>query len=82
MDDDVERFFEECRADGLCQDNPENFDHLMEILERFYQEADESAAFQEFWDEIRKIVGRNEPRIERLNAIMERFSVIAPLLPK
>jgi hypothetical protein len=26
MDEDVERFFEECRADGLCRDEPETFD--------------------------------------------------------
>jgi hypothetical protein len=48
MNEDVERFFEECRADGLCRSNPENFDHLMEILEKVYREADESAVFQEF----------------------------------
>jgi hypothetical protein len=76
MDADVERFFEECRADGLCRDNPETFDHLMEVLEKLYREADESAAFQEFWDDIREIVARKEPRIERLSAIMPRLQSI------
>jgi hypothetical protein len=28
----------------------------MEILEKVYRKADESAAFQEFWDDIREIV--------------------------
>jgi hypothetical protein len=56
MDEDVERFFEECRADGLCRDKPETFDYLMEILEKVYRQGDESAAFQEFWDDIREIV--------------------------
>ena len=73
MDEDVERFFEECRTDGLCRDSPENFDHLMEILEKVYREADESAASQEFWDDIREIVARKEPRIERLSAVMARL---------
>jgi hypothetical protein len=76
MNEDVERFFEECRADGLCRGNPENFDHLMEILEKIYREADESAAFQEFWDDIREIVARKEPRIERLTAVMARLQRI------
>jgi len=26
MDEVIERFFEECRADGLCRDEPETFD--------------------------------------------------------
>jgi hypothetical protein len=58
MNEDVERFFEERRADGLCRDNAENFDHLMEIVEKVYREADEPAAFQESWDDIREIVAR------------------------
>jgi len=40
MDEDVERFFEECRTDGLCRDKPETFDHLMEILEKVYRQGD------------------------------------------
>jgi hypothetical protein len=44
MDEDVERFFEECRTDGLCRDKPETFDHLMEILEKVYRQGDESAS--------------------------------------
>ncbi len=76
MDQDVERFFEECRADGLCRDNPENFDDLMEILERVYREGDESVAFQEFWDDIREIIARKEPRIERLSAVIARLQRI------
>jgi hypothetical protein len=76
MDADVERFFDECRADGLCRDNPENFDPLMEILETFYLEADESASFQEFWDDIREIAAGKEPRMERLSEIEARLKSI------
>jgi hypothetical protein len=76
MDEDVERFFEECRAEGLCRDKPETFDYLMEILEKQYRQGDETAAFQEFWDDIREIVARKEPRIERLGAIMARLQRI------
>jgi hypothetical protein len=42
VDEDVERFFEECRADGLCRDKPETFDHLMEILESSREKNQES----------------------------------------
>jgi hypothetical protein len=44
-------------ADGLCRNNPENFDHLMAVLEKFCRQADESAAYQEFWDDIRAFKG-------------------------
>jgi hypothetical protein len=76
MDEDVERFFEGCRADGLCRDKPDTFDHLMEILEKVYRQGDESAALQEFWDDIREIVARKEPRIERLGVVMARLQRI------
>jgi hypothetical protein len=76
MDADVESFFEECRAHGLCRDTPENFDHLMGILEKFYLEADELASFQEFWDDTRGIAARKEPRMERLSAIVARLKSV------
>ena len=76
MDEDVERFFEECRADGLSRDNPEAFQHLMDKLEKLYQEGNESAVFQELWDDIREIVARKESHIERLTAIVARWKKI------
>jgi hypothetical protein len=76
MDDDVERFFEECHADGLSLDDPEAFEHLMDALEKLYQEGNESAAFQEFWDDIREIVARKESHIERIKAIVARWKSI------
>ena len=48
----------------------------MEILEKVYRQGDESAEFQEFWDDIREIVARKEPRIERLGAVMARLQRI------
>jgi hypothetical protein len=73
MDQDVERFFEECRADGLSRDNPEAFEHLMDAFEKLYQGGNESAAFQELWDDIREIIARKESHIERLKAIVARW---------
>jgi hypothetical protein len=73
MDEEVERFFEECRPDGLSRGNPEAFERLMDTLEKLYQEGNESAAFQEFWDDIREIVTRKESHIERLTAIVKKI---------
>ena len=73
MDEAVERFFEECHADGLSRDNPEAFEHLMDAFEKLYQGGNESAAFQELWDDIREIVARKESHVERLKAIVARW---------
>jgi hypothetical protein len=48
---------------------------MAETFEKFYQEADESAAFQDFWDRIRETVTRKKP-------LMERFKALVPLFRK
>jgi hypothetical protein len=37
--------------------------------------SDESAALQEFWDDIREIVARKQPRIEPLDAVIVRLQI-------
>jgi hypothetical protein len=72
MNDDVERFFEECRAERFFQNNPDVFEDMIETFEKLYREADESPAWQDFWDLVREIVTRKEP-------LIERFKALAPL---
>jgi len=58
MNEDVECFLEECRADAFFQNNPNAVDRIEDLLTKFYHEADESPAWQELWDRIREIITR------------------------
>jgi hypothetical protein len=75
MNSDVDRFLEECRADPFFRNDPKAIDQIEEVLTKFYREADESPAFQEFWDQLRSIVTRREP-------LMDRFQALVPLIRK
>jgi hypothetical protein len=79
MDADVERFFEECRADPWFRDQPEALKGHEEIFEEFYLAGDESPEWQEIWDRIREVVTRKEPLMERVKAlipILEKIKVL------
>jgi hypothetical protein len=57
MNEDVERFLEECRTDPFFQNNPNGVDRIEDLLlTRFYHEADES-----LWDRMRGIITRKAP---------------------
>jgi hypothetical protein len=74
MNADVEKFFDECRNDPHFA-KVGGLEQLVETFEQIYQEANESAAFQELWDSVREIVTRREP-------LIERFKALAPLIQK
>jgi hypothetical protein len=79
MDADVERFFEECRADPWFRDQTEALKGHEEIFEEFYLAGDESPEWQEIWDRIREVVTRKEPLMERVKAlipILEKIKVL------
>jgi hypothetical protein len=75
MNADVDRFLEECRADPFFRNDTKAVDQIEEVLIKFYREADESPAFQAFWDQLRSIVTRREP-------LMDRFQSLLPLIQK
>jgi hypothetical protein len=74
VDADVERFFEECRADPRYRQQPEvigaMIDAIEERFEKFYLAGDESASWQDIWDRIREVVTRKEPLMERAKALI------------
>jgi hypothetical protein len=70
MNSDVDRFLEECRADPFFRNDSKAIDQIEEVLIKFYREADESPAFQDFWDRLRSIVTRREPLMDRLQALV------------
>jgi hypothetical protein len=70
MNEDVERFLEECRADAFFQNNPNAVDRIEDLLTKFYHEADESPAWQEVWDRIRGIITGKAPLIERFEELL------------
>ena len=71
MNEDVERFLEECRTDPFFQNNPNGVDRIEDLLlTRFYHEADESPAWQELWDRIREIITRKAPLVERFEELL------------
>lgn len=70
MNEDVERFLEECRADEFFQNNPNGVDRIEDLLTKFYHEADESPAWQELWDLIRGIITQKTPLIERFEELL------------
>jgi len=70
MNEDVERFLEECRADAFFQNNPNGVDRIEDLLTRFYHEADESPAWQELWDRMREIITRKALLIERFEELL------------
>jgi hypothetical protein len=71
---DVERFIEECRADPWFRKDPEGLDHMEEVFETFYRAADETPAWQDFWDRIREIV------TQRNRSLNDRFAVLVPIM--
>jgi hypothetical protein len=73
MNADVERFFEECRADPWFRERLDDLDLMEERFEKFYLDGDESAEWQDIWDRIREVVTRKEP-------VIERFKVLGPML--
>jgi hypothetical protein len=75
MNADVDRFLEECRADPFFRNDTKAVDQIEEVLIKFYREADELPAFQAFWDQLRSIVTRREP-------LMDRFQSLLPLIQK
>jgi hypothetical protein len=80
MDADLERFFEECRADPWFRERPEALKGHEEIFEKFYRAGDESPEWQEIWDRIREVVTRKEPLMDRVKAlipILEEIKVLA-----
>jgi hypothetical protein len=70
MNEDVERFLDECRADPFFQDNPTGVDRIEDLLTKFYHEADESPAWQELWDRMRGIITQRTPLIERFEELL------------
>jgi hypothetical protein len=70
MNEDVERFLEECRADAFFQNNPNAVDRIEDLLAKFYHEADESPAWQELWDCIREIITGKAPLVERFEELL------------
>jgi hypothetical protein len=70
VNEDVERFLEECRIDPFFQNNPNGVDRIEDLLTRFYHEADESPAWQELWDRMRGIITRKAPLIERFEELL------------
>jgi hypothetical protein len=70
MNEDVERFLEECRAGAFFQNNPNAVDRIENLLTKFYHEADESPAWQELWDRIREIITRKAPLVERFEELL------------
>ncbi len=70
MNEDVERFLEECRADAFFQNNPNAVDRIEDLLTKFYHEADESPAWQELWDRIREIITGKGPLVERFEELL------------
>jgi hypothetical protein len=69
MNEDVERFLDECRADAFFQNNPNGgVDRIEDLLTKFYHEADESPAWQELWDRRRGIITGKAPLIEDLRS--------------
>jgi hypothetical protein len=73
MDADVERFFEECRADPYFRERPTALDRLEDTFEKFYRAADDYPAWQDIWDRIREIVTQKKP-------LIERFKVLVPIV--
>jgi hypothetical protein len=83
MDADVERFFEECRADPWFRERPEVHSRLEELFEKFYREGDESANWQDIWDRIREAVTRKESlrqRVQALDPILEEIIAMLKLM--
>ena len=70
MNEDVERFLDECRADALFQNIPNGVDRIEDLLTKFYHEADESPVWQELWDSIRGIITGKAPLIERFEELL------------
>ena len=70
MNEDVERFLEECRADAFFQNNPNGVDRIEDLLTKFYHEADEFPVWQELWDRIRGIITVKAPLIERFEELL------------
>ena len=73
MNADVQRFFEECRAEPFFQDKPSALDHMEEGFDKFYRAGDDNPAWQDIWDRIREVVTRQKP-------LIERFKALAPIL--
>jgi hypothetical protein len=63
MDEEFERFFDECRAD---------IDAVESAATKMYLLGNDNAAAQAFWDDARKIVAKKHlGRMERLKELME-----------
>jgi hypothetical protein len=83
MNAELERFFEECRADPWFRERPERLDHFEEVLIKIYKGGDDDPKWQTLDDRIREIIARkNRTLIERcdeLGALLSRvFEIERP----
>lgn len=75
MNAELERFFEECRADPWFVAHPAAIDKIEEVFTKIHLEGDDDPNWQDFDDRIRVIIAQKDlPLIKRFEALAGMLS--------